>query len=344
MTEPGPEAGPGPASDPEPGAGTPSPSSLGLFRFTIDGRQAPGLFVAGWLATLIGGFVAIVGVVAGRTAAGTILLFAGLTLLLLGLLFLGGVQSLERRAAGLAYAGPSPILVLGAVLVGPSVAAFFLTTPLALLGVRFDPLGLIVVGVLIQAIVVVGIVRLLVVGTGALSWAEMGLGGSPGRALRDMAWGAVYGPPAVLVSVLVVAALTVLVGQGAESPLPPTGTPIGLAVNLFAGALVVPIYEELVFRGFATTAWARVVGPVSAIARTSLLFAAAHIIGQSGPTFAEALGIAVVAAGARLPAGFILGWAYLRRGSLWASIGLHATYNAILLVLAEMALDNLPAG
>jgi membrane protease YdiL (CAAX protease family) len=37
---------------------------------------------------------------------------------------------------------------------------------------------------------------------------------------------------------------------------------------------------------------------------------------------------------ARLPISLLLGWVFLRRGSLWASVGLHATFNLVLLLLA----------
>ncbi|MEO7664346.1 MAG: hypothetical protein ABIV26_04415, partial [Candidatus Limnocylindrales bacterium] len=49
---------------PEP-AGPPPARSPGLFRFSIEGRRAPGLFVAGWLATVVGVAAAIVGSFAG---------------------------------------------------------------------------------------------------------------------------------------------------------------------------------------------------------------------------------------------------------------------------------------
>jgi len=39
----------------------------------------------------------------------------------------------------------------------------------------------------------------------------------------------------------------------------------------------------------------------------------------------------------RLPVAFVLGWVFVRRRSIWASIGLHSAFNAILLVLAHLA-------
>ena len=50
-----------------------------------------------------------------------------------------------------------------------------------------------------------------------------------------------------------------------------------------------------------------------------------------------ALGLIVVGFVDRLPVAFALGWLFVRRRSLWAPIGLHATFNAVLLILADLA-------
>jgi hypothetical protein len=334
--EAGPEAPPeaGPEAPPE--AGPESPAvAVGLFRFSIEGRRAPGVFVAGWLATIVGGLAALVGLLAGPTTAGAILFVAGLGVLFVGLLLLGGSQAIELRAKGRAYAGPSPILVFGSTVVGLYLAVVAVALPLGVLGVRLEGPGLALLGVCLQALVVVGVLRVLVVGSGALSWRDMGLRVSLPAAVRDLAWGALLAVPVIVVTAIAVAGLVTVVGSAPQSPLPPTGTSGGLAINLLAGALIAPVYEELLFRGFATTAWARVVPPAAAIVRTSILFALAHVLTQGGETFADAFGVAVVAAAGRLPVAFVLGWVYLRRRSIWAAIGLHAAFNGILLVLAE---------
>lgn len=335
MIDPPPEPGTSPGTSP----GQPL-AAPGLFRFTIEGRPAPGLFVVGWFATCLGGIAAFVGLLAGQTAAGAVLFVAGLAVLLAGLLLLGGAQALERRVAGFAYAGPSPILVFAASVVGLYLAVVVVATPLGVLGVSIEGPALALLGVVLQAVVVVAILRVLVVGPGALSWGEMGLRVSLPAAVRDLAWGAVLATPVIVVTAVVVAGLVTIVGSTPESPLPPTGSSVGLAINLLAGAIIAPVYEELLFRGFATTAWARVVTPAAAIVRTSVLFALAHVLTQGGGSFAEALGIVVVATAARLPVALALGWVFLRRGSLWAAIGLHAAFNAILLVVAEAALGT----
>lgn len=311
---------------------------LGLFRFTIEGRQAPGLFVAGWLATIVGGSAAFVGLLAGQTVPGAVLFVGGLAAMLAGLVLLGGSQAIERRTAEVAYAGPSPVLVFAAIVVALYLAVVVVATPLRLLGARLDGPGLSLLGIVIQAAVVVVILRVLVVGPGALSWGEMGVGAGLPAAVRELIGGSVLALPVILVTALVAAALVSITASTPESPLPPAGNAGGLAINLLAGAVIAPVYEELLFRGFATTAWARVVSPAAAIVRTSFIFAFAHLLTQGGVSFSEALGIAVVAGMTRLPVAFALGWVFLRRRSLWAAIGLHATYNGILIVLAEAAL------
>lgn len=316
----------------------PAPRALGLFQFTIEGRQAPGLFVAGWIAALVGGSAAFVGLLSGANLAGALLFVAGLAVILPALILLGGSQAVERRHAGLPYAGPSPIIVFAAVVAGWYLAAVVVGTPLKLAGADLAGPVVALLGVTIQGIVVVGILRLMVVGSEALAWHEMGLRRPDLAALRDLAWGAVFAAPVILVTGIAIQVLVQLVHQEPAAPLPPTGTTSGLVLNLVSGALIAPFYEELFFRGFTLTAWRRMSGAGAAIFRSALLFALIHVIDQSGDTFAAALGVAFVAAAARFPVALVLGWVFDRRGSLWASIGLHATFNAILLIVAERSL------
>ncbi len=311
--------------------------TFGLFRFTLEGRAAPALYGAGWIATLLGGGTAFVSLLAGRTTAGGVLFAIGLAVTFAGLLFLAGSQAIERRRAGAAYAGPSPVLVLAAVLVGWYLAAIVALTPFVLLGATLDGPPLALVGAILQGIVVVLVLRVVVVGEG-ISWAAMGWTRPSAAALREFVWGAAFAIPVIVVTALVIYALVLAIGQQPASPLPPTGSEGGLLLNLVTGAIVAPIYEELFFRGFAQTAWRATGTARRAILRSAVLFAAVHIVGQSGDSFGQAAGIAVVAAGSRLPVAIALGAIFERRGSLWASIGLHATFNALLLVLAERAI------
>jgi hypothetical protein len=83
----------------------PPPPRPGASLFTIEGRAAPGLFVVGWIASLLGLGLVIVGALA---ASGLFLYFIGPTLLTIGLVAGAGNQAIERRVRGEAYAGPSP--------------------------------------------------------------------------------------------------------------------------------------------------------------------------------------------------------------------------------------------
>ncbi|MBI3747176.1 MAG: CPBP family intramembrane metalloprotease, partial [Chloroflexi bacterium] len=276
------------------GQGAAAPAVLGLFRFTMEGRQAPGLFVAGWLAALVGGSAAFVGLLSGATLAGALLFVGGLAVVLVGLVLLGGSQAVERRHAGLAYAGPSPIVTFLAVVAGWYLATVVVATPLQLAGVVLEGPSLALLAVVIQGLVVVGILRLMVVGSEALSWGEMGVRRPDGTVLRDLAWGALFAAPVILVTGLTLQLLVQVVHQEPAAPLPPSGTASGLVLNLLSGALIAPLYEELFFRGFTLTAWRRTRGARSAILRSAILFALIHTIDQSGETFGAALGVAFV--------------------------------------------------
>ena len=208
---------------------------------------------------------------------------------------------------------------------------------MGLLGVRLDPSFGDVLAVGLQALVFIGVVRLMVVGAGALSWREMGFGGDRRRIVESVVSGFLTAWPVILVTALLAAVLVPALGVTPPSPLPPTGTVAGTLLHLLAGAVIAPISEEILFRGVALTAWARTSGPRQAILRSAILFALAHVLLLGGDDFRQAAALVAVAAIGRLPVAFALSWAYLRSGSIWAPIALHATFNAILILVAELA-------
>jgi membrane protease YdiL (CAAX protease family) len=326
-----------PPEDDAPGAGsptTPPPARPGLSLFTIEGRAAPGLFVVGWLASISGLALVLIGAFA---PSGLLLYFLGPVMLTIGLVAGSGNQAIERRVRGSAYAGPSPYLVFATI-----VAAVFAVG--AVVGLGLDlVLGSTVVpgyvvnliGVGIQAAVFLGILRLTVVGTGALSWAEMGWRRFDIDAIRNLLFGVLAALPVISLTAVVANGLVAIFNQVPESPLPPTGVAAGLVVQLIAGAIIAPIAEEAVFRGFAITAWRRTVGERGALIRSSLVFAFAHVITVSGDTLPQVGGLIAVGFATRLPVAFALGWLYLRTRSIWAPLGLHLAFNAVLLILAE---------
>ena len=353
MTEPPRPEGPPSDSDPTTSSGVPkspstadaaapadpsqpAPRTFGLSTFTIEGRRAPALFVVGWLATFIGGGIAGLTVLGIGGTVGLILWVVGLAIATVGLVLLGGSQAIERRAAGAAYAGPSPFLVFLAVLAASQVAGFAIGWPLSAIGASIPrPVGDLV-GVLVQAAVFAGVIGLMVVAAGALRWSEMGLSRGLGNATRGILGGAVFAGPVILVTALVAAVAAQLAGAVPASPLPPTGTTVGLILHLVAGAIVAPIAEELLFRGFALTAWRRTYGARGAIVRSSMVFVLAHVLFVGGDSFRDAASLAFVAGVARIPVALALGWLFVRTGSLWGPIGLHAAYNAILITLGEV--------
>jgi membrane protease YdiL (CAAX protease family) len=310
----------------------------GASTFTIEGRAAPALFVIGWLLSLLGLAIAVAGLL-GNSA----LLFAlvGCGLLSVGLVAACGSQAFERRARGALYAGPSPFLVFGTIIAITIFVGSIVGLVLSLLSEgasAFPPLAQLLAA-LLTGVVFVGVVRLTVVGTGALSWAEMQWRRLSRRTLDDLAIGAALAVPVIIVTSFVAAILFAIFQVEPESPLPATGTTGGLLIQLLTGALIVPVYEELVFRGFAITAWERSIGPSRAVIRATLLFAIAHVIGIEVPgdsTLFQAMGLVVMGAATRIPVAYVLGLLYVRRRSIWAPIGLHATFNGLLLVLAHV--------
>jgi len=317
----------------------PPPVRPGASIFTIEGRAAPGLFVVGWLASLLGLALVLVGVLA---PSGLFLYFIGPTLLTIGLVAGAGSQTIERRVRGEAYAGPSPYLVFGAC-----IAAVYAIGSIFGLGLHLalgssTPPGYLVrlVGVALQAVVFIGVIRLTVVDGKALTWREMGWRRIDATALRELASGAFLSLPVIGLTAIVAAIVVPLFNVVPEAPLPATGIAVGLAVQLLAGAIIAPIAEETVFRGFAISAWQRTVGARGAIVRASILFALAHVLNVSADNSAEAVGLIVVGFTTRLPVAFALGWLFVARRSIWAPLGLHIAFNAILLVIGELAVTG----
>jgi membrane protease YdiL (CAAX protease family) len=330
-----------PAGEPPPDGNPGAP--LGLLRFTTEGRAAPALFVVGWLATIVGLVGIAIGIFGPAGLGGGLFFFAGASSLTIGLSGLAGSQAIEGRAAAAdGYRGPSPFLIFLVWLPATYVAWVTIGLPLELAGIDLGRLGTELLFLLVQSAIAIGVVRLLVVGTGALSWRDMGFNRPAAGAIADLGWGAILAGPAILVTAILAAVLVRFVGVAPESPLPPTGTPVGLLVHLVAGAVIAPVAEETIFRGVALTAWRSSLGANGAIIRSSLLFAVAHVLFIGGDSFGSALSVAAVGFLGRLPIALFLGWAFVRRGSIWAPIGLHAAFNAILIAAAELLVGAPP--
>jgi membrane protease YdiL (CAAX protease family) len=308
----------------------PPPGRPGASIFTIEGRAAPGIYLVGWLATVIGLGLVLVGIRAAGGPGG-IIFIAGLLSLGVGLVAGAGSQALERRSRREPYAGPSPFVVFAASIPLTLIAVI----PFALLGLGITP-AITFLTLVITAAIYVGLVRLLVVGTGALTWADMGFARRPAEAVSDALFGAGLALPILFVTLVAAAILVGALGTTPPSPLPEAHDLLGFGLNLIAAAVIAPLGEETMFRGFATTAWARSMGPARAIVRSAIFFALVHVLTVGGPTFSEAFRAAIIAFLVRLPVAFGLGWAFVTRRSIYASIGLHATFNATALILAAL--------
>jgi membrane protease YdiL (CAAX protease family) len=314
-----------------------SAASTSIVSFSLEGRAAPALYVAGWIGTLLGGGLLVVSLMAAGSAAAPWIALLALVLLAAGLVGLAGSQATERaRQRDLAYRGPSPVLAFLAFVAVAILVQLVALAPLSALGLDLQsPLGT-TINLALQTLVYFGIVALLVVGPGALSWRDIGVTRFGAAPLRDLLLGAVVAVP-VLVVTLVLGGLLSRFVEPSPSPLPPPGNVSGLLLNLLSGAILAPIGEELFFRGFTTTAWARTFGAVQGIVRGAVLFALVHGLTLSASTFSQGLQHALFSFIALLPVGFTLGWLFLARRSLYAPIGLHAAFNAIQLLLLAAA-------
>lgn len=204
----------------------------------------------------------------------------------------------------------------------------------------------VVVSVLISAAISVGLVALVVVSPGALSWREMGFrlpAPGEGSVARDVAWGMALAVPALFAGGLLAAVLIAILGVAPEPTIPPARDPGALALSLLAAAVIAPLWEETFFRGFTTTAWARTAGFRAAIVRGAVFFALIHVVTLAGSDFGTAIRVALIAFVVRLPVALLLGWVFLRRRTLVAPIALHATYNAIPVVLVALGAGAVPS-
>ncbi|MEX2010988.1 MAG: type II CAAX endopeptidase family protein [Chloroflexota bacterium] len=327
-------------SDPNPPDESRRP--LGLTVFTLEDRAAPALFLIGWLATLIGFGATIVAALAGSGLAGVILFAAGTAVLTIGLVAAAGSQAIERRAAGVTtYAGPSPVLVFAASVSATLFLSALIGSFLVRLGLNPDASLFTLVGSLIIFGSYLGLVRFLVVGTGALTWRDMGFRASSRGLAEDAALGVALAVPVLTVTGILAALLSTFLPLP-DPVLPPATDTAGVLLNLAVAAVIAPIGEELFFRGFATTAWARVYGARRGLIQGAVFFAVAHVLTLGAVDPVEGLKLALFASLVRLPVAVTLGSLFLRRRSLVAPIFLHAAYNGLPIIALAAGLGNAP--
>lgn len=98
--------------------------------------------------------------------------------------------------------------------------------------------------------------------------------------------------------------------------------PSMLAIALFTILIAAPVIEEFLFRGCLQTFFKRGMTPKYAILFSALCFSLFHISSSQGiGNFSLVLSLFLFA--------LFLGFIYERQGSLFASVGLHMTFNAV---------------
>ena len=310
--------------------------------FSVEGRPAPGLYLLAWLLS-VGGFALFVMAQFMSAGIAAVFVVVGMAILGLGLAAACGYQVLARshRDAS-AYRGPSPLLVFGLQIVITNL----LFAALAMAGLpdpRTSPAAFAMVGTTLLLGYVV-VVSVFVVRTGGLTWREIRVtrGGQVSTLLTDAGYGALLMATLWIPITLFAALLATLLQTQTVDIVPNTGGSVDLLLTIFAGAVLVPIGEEIFFRGFALTAWLKDLGPRTALVRSTIFFALVHVLNinvEPGAAFDGAkqalLTVAVIA-----PVGLALGWIFMRRG-LVASIAGHATFNLIGVVLLSLA-QNFP--
>lgn len=98
--------------------------------------------------------------------------------------------------------------------------------------------------------------------------------------------------------------------------------PVLFTMTILAIIAIVPIAEEILFRGFLQRWLVQNLGRVKGIALASLLFAIFHFsLSQKWDNIELLLSLFILSC--------FLGYIYERQGSLWAPIGLHTTFNTL---------------
>jgi membrane protease YdiL (CAAX protease family) len=228
--------------------------------------------------------------------------------------------SVSRRRAERGYASLGTILAcLGVAIVLANVLAI----PFALIAARQDPstLGGLTPFTLVLSVVtldgsLLGVVYLRIVRPRVLTWEQMGL--------RIDKFGTRFAQG------IGVGFLCLLGALGVELILKQLGVvqtqeelftgfknaSLGQFVGVFlAGATIVPVCEEIFFRGYVFTAVRQRYGLAQAFVLSPVLFAAAHL---NLPAFLPILA-----------AGVLLGYVYYRTGSLVPSMVAHGVFNGL---------------
>jgi uncharacterized protein len=194
------------------------------------------------------------------------------------------------------------------------------------LGTGYDVIG----GLTLQAIAQVGILWLVLFVWRGLTWADIGLTPLPAGWI---VWAVLLGIAMIIVVGPINLIVQSLLGGPRENPqigmIEPTGATMWMMVaTLGLTAVVVPVIEEILFRGVLYR-WLRGFVTVGlAVFISSVLFAMAHGI----PHLIPALAVL----------GAFLAWSFERTGSLWVPIIIHGVFNGIMMIMVYALLSATP--
>lgn len=151
-------------------------------------------------------------------------------------------------------------------------------------------------------------------------------------------WG-VLGAPLVLVANLTVGLVFALFGlqqnQAASYPLV-AGDYTGQLVFWVAAAVIAPLGEEVLFRGYLWHAFQRHYGVAWALIATAVLFAVGHSTSASQG--------AIVLVSQTTVMGLLLAWIRHKSGSIWAGCIAHACNNSIAVAIVTYCINHPGSG
>jgi membrane protease YdiL (CAAX protease family) len=315
----------------------------------LAGREAPALYVIGLGATVLGASALVAGIAGGGIGP------AMLALVLIGIggIALSGASALQRSVdtpvAG--WRGPGPLAIFWTAITWALLAQMLISALLSALGVATaltTPLGVLVL-VTASNLATVLAIGLVVVGSGAVRWRDLILATSAsspstlpqpdrrGGFVGDLFWGVALALPILTAAGLLATLVMNVTGLSAPVVLPPAMSAVDMAANALTAGLIAPIGEELLYRGVIAQAWARQSSARRAILFSAIVFAFAHTLAVVGTSVGDGVSLAAVAFVVRLPLGVALGWLWIRRRSLLATIALHSAYNLVIVAIVALS-------
>jgi membrane protease YdiL (CAAX protease family) len=260
---------------------------------------------------------------------GQVLTIAGFGLLLLGLVA-AAVRSLaaRRRLPEHRYRGPAILLLFALVLAFGNLLSLPFAEQLAgaLLGGEALPAGIAILVLVITPAAILAVTALFVLLPRALAGLRLTDGAAtPRNLLRGLGLGLPMWLGAAIASAIVAVIYQLVTGEQPteqQAVVNLVGA-LPLPLALVAAAVLAPLAEELFFRGVAFNAWERERGPRWALFGSALLFAAVHLLDGAFLVFVPILIV-----------GLVLALAYRRTRSLPLVFGMHASFNAVSLLLA----------